>query len=323
MNSERTTFRNLPARLWHTDKPLTVVGLLMMAALAAFSLGLLADPRTIGGAPAWLKPVKFAASTGIYTLTLARVFTMLPAWRRTRRFVGWVTAVIAVMEVAIVALQAWRGTTSHFNVSTPVDATLFAVMGLGIVLQTLSSVLVAVAMFREPFAERAMAAALRAGMVITIVGASSAGLMTRPTGAQAVELRETGRMPTAGAHTVGAPDGGEGLPGTGWSRERGDLRIPHFVGLHALQVLPLVALMARRRRSDDSAVRIVRAATASYVALFAILLVEALKGEPLLAPGPMTLALLMVWAAGTAAGLSSVGRRRRPAVAGWSTYVGA
>ena len=100
---------------------------------------------------------------------------MLPSWRRIRLLVGRLTAAIIVLEVGIIAIQAWRGTTSHFNVSTPVDAILFAVMGLAIAVQTVSSVLVAVALFREPFAERAMGTALRAGMVITIVGASSAG----------------------------------------------------------------------------------------------------------------------------------------------------
>ena len=69
--------------------------------------------------------------------------------------------------------------------------------------------------------------------------------MTRPTAAQLDEARATGRMAIAGAHTVGAPDGGPGLPGTGWSVEHGDLRIPHFVGLHAMQILPLLALALR------------------------------------------------------------------------------
>ena len=69
--------------------------------------------------------------------------------------------------------------------------------------------------------------------------------------------------------------------------------------------------------------RIVRAATASYVALFVILLVEALRGEPLLAPGPVTLALLVVWAVSTAAALWSVSRRHGSAMPGFSAYVGA
>jgi len=323
MKPEPTTVRTLLARLWRTDKPLTSAGLLMLAALAAFAVGLLVDPRTIGGAPAWMKPAKFALSTAIYTLTLAWIFTLLPSWRRTRVLAGWTTAAIIVMEVAIIAVQAWRGTTSHFNVSTPVDGALFGIMGAGIVLQTLSTVLVAIALFREPFAQRAMGAALRAGMVITIVGASSAGFMTQPTAAQVAELRETGHMPRVGAHTVGAPDGGEGLIGTGWSRQHGDLRIPHFFGLHALQVLPIVALVARRRRPDETAVRVVRVAAASYVALFGILLFEALNGEPVLAPGPATLALLAAWALGTSAGIGSVARWSRSAATRVSAYAGA
>jgi len=93
-----------------------------------------------------------------------------------------------------------------------------------------------------------MGRALRLGMIITIVGAFSAGFMTHPTTAQLDGVHAGQGMPIMGAHTVGAPDGGPGLSGTGWSTEHGDLRIPHFIGLHALQILPLIAFMMRRRR---------------------------------------------------------------------------
>ncbi len=234
---------------------LTAAALLMGAALVGSVIGLIVDPRMITGAPAWLKPAKFAVSTAIYMLTLAWIFTQLPDWPRTRRVVGWVTAVILVLEVAIIDTQAWRGTTSHFNVGTILDGVLFSIMGLAIVVQTVTSVAVAVALWRQRFGDRALGWALRFGMVITILGASTGGLMTRPTVAQLEEAGATGRMTIAGAHTVGAPDGGPGLPGTGWSVEHGDLRIPHFVGLHAMQILPLLALALRRRRSTGIAAR--------------------------------------------------------------------
>jgi hypothetical protein len=108
--------------------------------------------------------------------------------------------------------------------------------------------------------------------------------MTRPTATQLADARLQGRITISGAHTVGAADGGPGLPGTGWSTRHGDLRVPHFVGLHALQVLPLLTvLLARRRWSDDRRVRAILVAAAAYSLLFAILLWQALSGQPLVA----------------------------------------
>jgi len=286
--------------LWRTDRPLTFVGLLMLAVLAGSAVGIAIDPRTISGAPVWLKPAKFALSTSIFSLTLSWVFTFLPEWPRLRRVVSWTTSAVFVMEVGIIDLQAWRGTTSHFNLSTPFNGALFGLMGLGIVLQTLAMVLVAVALWRQQFGDRAMGAALRAGLIINLLGAATGGVMTTPTGTQLQQARDTGRMPIGGAHTVGAPDGGPGLPGVGWSLEHGDLRIPHFVGLHALQALPLLAIWLRRRNSGETALRIVRRAAVGYGALFAILLTQALRGEPLAQPSVSTLALLVVWVVGSA-----------------------
>ena len=296
--------------LWAGSPVLTAAGLLMIGALAASVIGLVVDPRIITGAPAWLKPAKFGVSTAIYMLTLAAIFTQLPEWPRTRRVVGWTTATVLVLEVAIIDTQAWRGTTSHFNIGTTLDLVLFAIMGTAIAVQTLSSVAVAVALWRQRFDDRALGWALRLGLVITIVGASTGWLMTRPTAAQLNEARTTGHMAIAGAHTVGAPDGGPGLPGTGWSVAHGDLRIPHFVGLHAMQILPLLALALRRRSDAHARVRVMFAATASYVALFAILLWQALRGQSLVQPDGVTIGALLAWAILSAIGVWVAARRR-------------
>ena len=87
----------------------------------------------------------------------------------------------------------------------------------------------------------------------------------------------------SGAHTVGAPDGGPGLPVTGWSTRHGDVRVPHFVGLHAWQVLPLFVLVALRRFDDTTRTRLAVAAAGAYAAIFLALLVQAVRGLPLLA----------------------------------------
>lgn len=297
-------------RLWSGSPALTAAGLLMIGVFAASIVGVLMDPRVITGAPAWLKPAKFAISNAIYMLTLAWIFTHLPEWPRTRRSAGWVTAVVLVLEVVIIDTQAWRGTTSHFNLGTVLDTVLFAIMGLAIAVQTVASVAVAVALWRQHFDDRALGWALRFGIVITIVGASTGGLMTRPTTAQLEEARATGRIVIAGAHTVGAPDGGPGLPVTGWSVQHGDVRIPHFIGLHAMQVLPLLALALRRRRPQTARVRMMLAAIASYAALFAILLWQALRGQSLVQPDGVTIAAFMVWAILTGLGTWFAATRR-------------
>ena len=271
-------------RMWQTSPELIATAALMQIVLAVALVGLAVDPRIITGAPAWLKPAKFAVSITIYTITLAWIFTLLPEWVRTRRVVGWLTAVTMVIEIAIIGGQAWRGTTSHFNVGTVADAVLFTIMGTAIFIQTFATIAVAVALWRHRFQDMAVGWALRFGMIITIGGALTGGFMTRPTSAQLEAARAGERMTIAGAHTVGAPDGGPGLAGTGWSTEHGDLRVPHFVGLHALQVLPLVALwLGRLRVRGRLRERLVLMAAAGYAGLYVMLLTQALRGVPLIA----------------------------------------
>ena len=212
-------------RLWFSSPPLTATGLLMLVALAGTVIGLVIDPRMVTGAPVWLKPAKFSVSIAIYTLTLAWIFSLIPEWPRVRRVVGWTTAVTLLLEIVLIGLQAFRGTTSHFNIGTIFDAVVFGMMGTAIVVQTLATVAVAVALWRHRFADPAMGWALRLGITITIIGAMTGGLMTQPTTQQRDLARAGQRVTVAGAHTVGAPDGGPGLPGTGWSTEHGDLRV--------------------------------------------------------------------------------------------------
>jgi hypothetical protein len=288
--------------LWRTDRGLTATGFAMLGILAFTGIGLLVDPRIITGAPAWLKPAKFAASISIYVFTLAWLFTCLPEWVRTRRVVGRITVSAMWLEIVLITFQASRGTTSHFNVSTLFNGVIFAAMGMAILLQTLSSVLAAAAAWRQRFEDPAMGWGFRLGLSIAILGASTGGLMTRPTEAQLEAVAGGGRMTISGAHTVGAPDGGPGIPGTGWSVTHGDLRVPHFFGLHAFQMLPLLALGLRRLRlAERTRVHWVVSSGASYAGLFAILLAQALQGKPFVHPDESTVEALALWAAASVA----------------------
>ena len=135
--------------------------------------------------------------------------------------------------------------------------------------------------------------------------------MTQPTREQMDNARAAHRMTVSGAHTVGAPDGGPGLPGTGWSREHGDLRVAHFLGLHAIQMLSIVALLlAARGWKEARRARMVWAIAASYVSLFALLLWQALRGQSVTAPDSATLTALAFWAVLTALAVGTAGLRR-------------
>jgi hypothetical protein len=288
----------LLGRLWSASPPLTAVGLLMLVVTVPSLMGVFVDPRIITGAPAWLKPFKFAISSAIYCLTLAWIFGHLTDWPRVRRVVGWTTAIVFVLEVAIIDVQAWRGTTSHFNASTTLDRVLFIVMGSAIMIQTFVSMAVAVALWRQRFADRTLGWALRLGMTLTIAGALTGGLMTRPTADQLADARAGRGIPIIGAHTVGGPDGGPGVPVTAWSREHGDLRVPHFIGIHAIQTLALIAVGVRRwRRPEDVRVRAVLAAAGSYASLLLLLLWGALRGQSMVAPDAIVMGSIAIWAA--------------------------
>jgi hypothetical protein len=298
-------------RLWRASRPLTTVGFGMLLVFGASLVGLATDARVITGAPAWLKPAKFAISSGVYALTLAWIMTYLQGWPRLTRLVAWSTTAVLMIEVALIDLQAARGVTSHFNTATAFDATVYAVMGVSILVLWGMAIALTVALFRQAFADPALGIAIRAGMLITVIGSGVGGLMTRPTDAQLENARATRSMPVAGAHTVGAADGGPGLPGTGWSREHGDLRVPHFLGLHAIQTIPAVVWLIGLGASPELRRRAALVVSLGYASLFAILLGQALGGQSVLMPGGATRTALVVWLVATALGMVFVRLARR------------
>jgi hypothetical protein len=203
--------------------------------------------------------------------------------------------------VAIIDVQAARGTTSHFNATTPLNQVLFSIMGVMIGVVWLMSVGILAALWREKFSNQVWGWSLRLGMLITVLGSAAGGLMVPPNGEQMAEMRAH-QMPTAiGAHTIGGPDGGPGLPGVGWSREHGDLRVPHFLGMHGIQVIAFLGWLISLRRAS---VRMVFTAAASYLSLGAILLWQAYRGQSIVEPDATTLIALGIWLAATAVGIT-------------------
>jgi hypothetical protein len=304
-------------RLWAGSPVLTVTSILMLADFAGSVAGIFLDPRIITGMPAWLKPAKFGISTAIFGFTIAWLYGYIHVWRGFLRAVAWTISIVVILEIAIIDTQAARGVISHFNNSTTLDRTLFAVMGVAIGVLWLASVGVLAALFKQRFDDRAWGWALRLGMLITVLGSASGGLMVTPRHDQLQAMHQHEQVPAIGGHTVGAPDGGPGLPGVGWSTEHGDLRAPHFLGLHGVQIIPLFAWLFARRR-----VAAIFVAAASYVALFAILAWQAFRGESIVAPDGLTITVLLTWIGVTAVAMALAFMARqasaRAAVQGYS-----
>lgn len=283
-------------RAWH--RPLVVLAGAMGVLCAISLLGLLFDDRTLVNAPIWLKPFKFSVSIGMYALTLAWLLTHV---RRGRRAGWWFGTLFAAGIGLDFVLLVWqiivRGRTLHFNQSTPMDAAINNVVAGGAYTAWLMTAAVAVLLLFQRIPDRALRSALRWGSGLAVLGMYVATLMFSPTPAQQAVLEANGKYSTFGAHSVGIEDGGPGLPITGWSTVGGDLRIPHFIGIHGLQALPLVAfgllLLARRvpaLESDLVRRRLVRTAGAGYAGLLALLTWQALRGQSIVHPDFWTLA---------------------------------
>ncbi|WP_435120463.1 hypothetical protein [Amycolatopsis thermoflava] len=309
---------------WH--RPMTwTAGI--MAGMTVVSLGGLAlDDRVLLGAPIWLKPLKFAVSIALYCVTWAWMLTLLRRGQRLAARVSTAIAVIVLVEYAIIVLQVVRGRASHFNAATAFDATLFTIMGISIAALWTGTLVLTILLLRTEITDAAARWAIRLGAVVSLAGLGLGGLMIGPTDEQLRSMRDGTFEGLVGAHSVGVADGGPGMPLTGWSTTGGDLRIPHFVGMHALQVLPLFALLltvlarrVARLRSGVVRARLVAVAGCGYAGLVALVTWQALRGQPLIHPDARTLAALagivVAVAAGAAWSLGAGSRRPEVSVA--------
>ena len=298
---------------WH--RPLLWFGAAMTALAVVCAVALLVDQRQLLGVGVWEKPLKFAISTAIYSLTWSWLIGQLTRFRRIAWWAGTLSAVLILVEMVIIVGAAATGTTSHFNVSTPLNVTLWAIMAFSISAVWGATFVVSVLLFRNRLGDPARTLAIRSGAVIALAGMGLAFLMTGPAGDQISNYQGV-----IGAHTVGVADGGPGLPVLGWSTVAGDLRIPHFIGMHALQLIPLalilIELLSRRvPRLRDAAVRwrLMVVVTAAYALALAVVTWQALRGQSIVQPDAVTLAAAGVIAV-LALAAAVVVLARRPAL---------
>ena len=296
--NQQQAVENYWAKGWVENGPLRWTVIFSAALLIANLVGLVVDPRTLIGEPVWLKPSKFAISSVFYAGSLMWILAMIEDRPRTVRIVSWVTAVAMIIELVLISLQAFRGVRSHFNVGTPLDTAIFSIMGTSILALWIVSVVAFVALARQSFTNRPWGVVLKWALLLTVIGSALGGTMTSPRDSQLEVAMAGGGMPESGAHTVGAPDGGEGLPGVGWSTEGGDLRIGHFLGLHALQILPIIGLAVLwlfGNRSERQQINLVHLTAVGYLGTIALITWQAFRAEPLIYPSALTLTVTAIF----------------------------
>lgn len=289
---------------WQANRPLTVLGVAMFVILLFTLIAMVVDPKVITGQNAWVKPAKFAISISIYSFTLLWMLTFIKNHSRVVGFISWVTIVGFIIEMVAIIGQVLRGTTSHFNNTTPFDDFVYSWMSYAIVAIWFCCFFLGIFLLFQKLRDPAFAWSIRFGILIALLGMGIAFLMTIPTEEQRIQEEETGISLINGAHSVGIEDGRAGLPILGWSTEGGDLRIGHFVGLHGMQVLPLIGLMLSSSAlvhhiKSQGRILLVFIAAISYLLFMFLLTWQALRGQSIIAPDSITIAFFFSLILGT------------------------
>lgn len=216
--------------LYQRNPLLTLVGMLMLSLFVLFGFLSFLDERMLYEVSVWNKPMKFSISIALFLWTMAWLLDELPQLAFVEKVSRWLIALMAI-EMLILVIQASRGVPSHFNISTWYDAALFNIMGIAIFINTWWVFRVMLAYGKLSHLEKAYRWGVQFGMFIFVLSSLEGYVMAARLG-----------------HTVGAEDGSTGLPFFGWALHFGDLRVAHFVGLHALQILPLFAWYVARNK---------------------------------------------------------------------------
>jgi hypothetical protein len=241
------------------DQSILYFGLLNFALALIFLALTQLSSVNFGGTSAWFKPFKFALSICAYSLTIVWLTSYLSPSLSLVVF-NWSVIVCLGFEILYITIQAGKGQASHFNLSSSLHAAMYALMAGAATAVSLGTGFIAFRFFTEDFP--ALSAielrSIQIGLVLFVIFSLQGFVM--------------GSRLT---HTVGGTDGSLGVPILNWSRNHGDLRISHFLGMHALQTMPLLGFFVFTASWQ------LYLSAGLYTALTVYTLVQALKGKPL------------------------------------------
>jgi hypothetical protein len=218
------------------------------------------DDQQILGINRWIKPLKFFMSVSIMVWTMGWIMYYLDNKKAVKRC-SWLIVLSMFIENFLITLQSARGTTSHYNSTSSLNAVLFSILGIFILVFTITAIRIAWLFFKQKTFSISSSYlwGILLGLILFIIFTSEGGMMVQ-------------RL----SHTVGGPDGGPGMPLVNWSTRYGDLRIAHFLGMHALQKVPLAGFYVLRRKQQVILFAII------YFVVVSVLFALALLGRPLI-----------------------------------------
>lgn len=240
------------------NETLFYYGLLCLVAAIVFLVLARTTNTQVYNVNAWYKPFKFAFSTFTLVWAMAWYCHYLPSLNIN--IFNWSVIVLLGFEIIYITIMASQGKISHYNVSSPFYSAMFSMMAMAATLVTLYIAYIGLLFFTNSFPDlpNYYVWAIRLGILIFVVFSFEGALMG-------------GRM----GHSVGLENDNSNLFILGWSKIVGDLRVSHFIGMHALQVLPILSFYLLKNTKLTIAVGIV------YGLLALFTLMQALNGKPL------------------------------------------
>lgn len=253
------TIHDFILQLKERNETLFYYGLLCLVTSIVFLLMTRVSSIQVYHVNAWYKPFKFAFSTFTLVWAMAWYCHYLPSFNVN--IFNWSVIILLGFEIIYIAIMASQGKTSHYNVSSPFYSAMFSMMALAATLVTLYIAYIGLLFFTNSFPDlpNFYVWAIRLGIVIFVIFSFEGFLMG-------------GRM----SHSVGIENDNSNLFIFGWSKIAGDLRVAHFIGMHALQVLPIVSFYILRNTT------LTFAAGLLYGLLALFVLIQALNGKPFL-----------------------------------------
>jgi hypothetical protein len=263
-----STPRGVLGEALHRQRTLTAYGLLLLVLTPFMLLLQRVDIRTFDNIDVWAKPTKFVFSVAVFALTTAWFFGYVRPDRRKAPSLRAIVAVIIAagsFEIIYIAWQAGHGLASHFNKSSAFYEIMYALMGLGAVSLVTATLPLAWEIGRRPASGLIpqYVAAVVMGLVLCFLLGGGFGIY----------------MSQQPGHAVGLVGGH--APFFGWNRAGGDLRIAHFLGIHAQQAIPILGLLVGGLSPRLRWPTLI-GGTGAYAALAVALFIQAIKGQPLL-----------------------------------------